>query len=135
MPKGADPATHLKLGRGGLADIEWTVQLVQMRYAHTHESLRTTRTLQALDAARELNLISEEDHEALSSSWRFVSRIRDAIMLLRGRPSDSMVQNPDEQAGLAHLLGYGADQGQALVDEYLRLTRRARKSVEKIFYG
>lgn len=135
LPKGADPATHLKLGRGGLADIEWTVQLVQMRYAHTHESLRTTRTLQALDAARELNLISEEDHEALSSSWRFVSRIRDAIMLLRGRPSDSMVQNPDEQAGLAHLLGYGADQGQALVDEYLRLTRRARKSVEKIFYG
>ena len=34
LPRGADPATHTKLGRGGLADIEWTVQLLQMREAH-----------------------------------------------------------------------------------------------------
>ena len=33
LPRGADPATHTKLGRGGLADIEWTVQLLQLRHA------------------------------------------------------------------------------------------------------
>ena len=33
LPRGADPHTHLKLGRGGLADIEWTVQLLQLRHA------------------------------------------------------------------------------------------------------
>ena len=33
LPRGADPKSHLKLGRGGLADIEWTVQLLQMRHA------------------------------------------------------------------------------------------------------
>ena len=35
LPRGADPATHTKLGRGGLADVEWTVQLLQLRYGAT----------------------------------------------------------------------------------------------------
>ena len=45
LPRGADPATHTKLGRGGLADVEWTVQLLQLRHGHAHAGLRTTRTL------------------------------------------------------------------------------------------
>ena len=48
LPRGADPHLHLKLGRGGLADIEWTVQLLQMRHAGQHPGLRTPRTLDAL---------------------------------------------------------------------------------------
>ena len=51
LPRGADPNTHLKLGRGGLADIEWTVQLLQMRHAGAVPGLRTPRTLDALGAA------------------------------------------------------------------------------------
>src|SRR4029079_503796 len=50
LPRGADPATHAKLGRGGLADVEWAVQLLQLRYAHSLPSLRTPRTLDALTA-------------------------------------------------------------------------------------
>ena len=53
LPRGADPHTHLKLGRGGLADIEWTVQLLQLRYAGRVPALRSPRTLTALDAARD----------------------------------------------------------------------------------
>ncbi len=51
LPRGADPHTHLKLGRGGLADVEWTVQLLQMRHAGRVEGLRTPQTLEALEAA------------------------------------------------------------------------------------
>ena len=45
LPRGADPATHFKLGRGGLSDVEWTVQLLQMEHAGTVPELRTTKTL------------------------------------------------------------------------------------------
>ena len=58
LPRGADPQTHLKLGRGGLADIEWTVQLLQMRHAGSVPGLRTTRTLEALDAALDAGLLA-----------------------------------------------------------------------------
>ena len=61
LPRGADPQTHLKLGRGGLADIEWTVQLLQLRYAGTVPALRSPRTLTALDAARAADLLSDAD--------------------------------------------------------------------------
>ena len=50
LPRGADPATHTKLGRGGLSDVEWTVQMLQMQHAAAEESLRTTSTVEALAA-------------------------------------------------------------------------------------
>ena len=50
MPRGTDPAMHLKLGPGGLSDVEWVVQLMQLRHAHEVPGLRTTRTLGALAA-------------------------------------------------------------------------------------
>ena len=53
LPRGADPALHTKLGRGGLADIEWTVQLLQLQHAAAFEELRTTGTLPALSAAQD----------------------------------------------------------------------------------
>ena len=58
LPRGADPNTHTKLGRGGLADIEWTVQLLQLRYASEIEALHNTSTLESLDAAAEAGLIT-----------------------------------------------------------------------------
>jgi glutamate-ammonia-ligase adenylyltransferase len=50
LPRGADPNTHTKLGRGGLADVEWAVQLLQLRHAYALPELRMTRTLEALAA-------------------------------------------------------------------------------------
>ena len=64
-----------------------------------------------------------------------VSRIRNAVVLMRAKPAESMVEQADERAGVAHLLGYGADQSERMVDEYLRTTRYARKVVEKVFYA
>jgi glutamate-ammonia-ligase adenylyltransferase len=135
LPRGANPNTHLKLGRGGIADVEWTVQLLQMQHADAVPELRTTRTLPALHAAREADLISADDAETLESAWRLVSRIRNAVVLMRGKSADSMVEQVPERAGVAHLLGYGMDQSEQMVDDYLRTTRQARKVVERIFYG
>ncbi|HEU5456567.1 MAG TPA: bifunctional [glutamine synthetase] adenylyltransferase/[glutamine synthetase]-adenylyl-L-tyrosine phosphorylase, partial [Nocardioides sp.] len=73
LPRGADRNTHLKLGRGGLADIEWTVQLLQLQHAGEVAGLRTPRTLTALAAAAEAGLIEKEDAEWLAHGWRTVS--------------------------------------------------------------
>ena len=134
LPRGADPAMHLKLGRGGLADVEWTVQLLQMQHAYQVDRLRTPQTLPALSAAREAGLIDNADGEALEVAWRFVSRVRNAIVLVRSKPSDSLPTHADDRAGVAFLLGYG-DESERMIDEYRRVTRHARAIVERIFWG
>jgi [glutamine synthetase] adenylyltransferase / [glutamine synthetase]-adenylyl-L-tyrosine phosphorylase len=134
LPRGADPATHTKLGRGGLADIEWTVQLLQMRHAGTVPGLRTTSTLGALRAGVEADLVDEDDAEVLSRAWRLVSRVRNAMMLVRARPSDSLPREPRERSGVAFVCGYGADGAESMLDDYLRTTRRARAVVDRIFW-
>ena len=48
MPRGVEPALQVKLGPGGLSDVEWTVQMLQLRHAFAVPGLRTTRTLPAL---------------------------------------------------------------------------------------
>ena len=135
LPRGANPATHLKLGRGGLADVEWTVQLLQMQHAHAVPELRTTRTIEALRGASKAELIDLDDAETLEAAWRMVSRIRNAVMLMRGKAAESMVEQADERSGVAHLLGYGGDDSERMVDDYLRTTRQARQVVERIFYA
>lgn len=135
LPRGADPATHLKLGRGGLGDIEWTVQLLQMQYAGRVASLRTPRTLAALQAAEEAELVSAEDALTLRDAWRTVSRVRNAIMLVRGRPSDQIPRDVRELSAVAAVLGYQPGTNDELVNDYLRVTRRARAVVERLFWG
>ncbi|MET0822121.1 MAG: bifunctional [glutamine synthetase] adenylyltransferase/[glutamine synthetase]-adenylyl-L-tyrosine phosphorylase [Aeromicrobium sp.] len=134
LPRGANAKTHLKLGRGGLADVEWTVQLLQMQHAHAVPAMRTTRTLDALHAAVEAELVTADDAETLEAAWRLVSRIRNAVVLMRGKPAESMVEHAGERAGVAHLLGYGMEHSERMMDDYLRTTRHARQVVERIFY-
>jgi len=134
LPRGADPALHLKLGRGGLADVEWTIQLLQMRHAHRVEGMQTTQTMTALNAAAAAGIVETDDAEVLSEAWRMASRVRNAVMLVRGRPADAMPAGMQDRAGVAYLLGYWPD-GERMVDDYRRATRRARAVVEQIFWG
>ena len=135
MPRGVDPALHLKLGPGGLADVEWVAQLLQLRYAAAVPELRTTRTLGALASASAAGLISAADVRTLTDAWLLASRIRDAVMLVRGRPSDSLPTLPADLAVVARVLGYPPDGSQDLVQDWRRTARRARAVMERIFYG
>ncbi|MFC0861130.1 bifunctional [glutamine synthetase] adenylyltransferase/[glutamine synthetase]-adenylyl-L-tyrosine phosphorylase [Sphaerimonospora cavernae] len=134
LPRGADPALHTKLGRGGLADVEWTAQLIQLRHAAAVPELRTTRTLEALRAAVQEGLLGPADEAELARAWRLASRIRDAIMLVRGRAGDSVPTLVKERTLVARTLGYPPDGSEDFVDDYRRVTRRARAVVERVFY-
>ncbi|MDD2857650.1 MAG: bifunctional [glutamine synthetase] adenylyltransferase/[glutamine synthetase]-adenylyl-L-tyrosine phosphorylase, partial [Candidatus Nanopelagicales bacterium] len=134
LPRGADPSLHIKLGRGGLSDVEWVAQLLQLQHAHVIPELRTTRTIEALEAASERGLLAHEDADALRTSWQFASRIRDAVMLVRAHASDSVPTDLRELRGIAYVLGYGPDESGRVLEDYRRVTRRARNVVERVFY-
>lgn len=133
LPRGADPQTHIKLGRGGIADIEWTVQLLQLEHAARRPSLRTTSTIDALQALEALEMITPAEAAILLEAWINASALRNAIALTHARSSDSL----PTQLGELRLLGYvrGRMSGAELVDQYRRLSRRARAVMEKYVYG
>ncbi|WP_392754171.1 bifunctional [glutamine synthetase] adenylyltransferase/[glutamine synthetase]-adenylyl-L-tyrosine phosphorylase [Streptomyces sp. LN590] len=135
MPRGADPTLHTKLGRGGLSDVEWTVQLMQMQHGWMEPGLRTTRTREALAAACAAGLIPGEDAQTLDEAWVLATRVRNAVMLVRGRPGDTFPSGPRELTAVGRYLGYEPGHVGDMLDDYRRITRRARAVVEERFYG
>ncbi len=135
LPRGADPGRHLKLGRGGMADVEWTVQLLQLRHAFAVPGLRHTGTMTALRVAYEHGLVDQADAEAMAAAWRLASRLRNAAVLWRGRPVDALPSDLRDLDGVARIVGYPPGSAAQLVDDYRRTTRRARAVVERVFYG
>ncbi|MFI8432542.1 bifunctional [glutamine synthetase] adenylyltransferase/[glutamine synthetase]-adenylyl-L-tyrosine phosphorylase [Streptomyces sp. NPDC079020] len=135
MPRGADPTLHTKLGRGGLSDVEWTVQLLQMRHGWAEPGLRTTRTREALAAACAAELIPAEDAQVLDDAWVLATRVRNAVMLVRGRPGDMFPSDAREMTAVGRYLGYEPGHVGDMLDDYRRITRRARAVVEERFYG
>ena len=136
MPRGVDPALHLKLGPGGLTDVEWVAQLLQLRHAHAVPALRTTRTHRGA-AARAAT--RPDRRPATPRRWPrpgcSATRIRNAVMLVRGRPGDTVPSSPPELGAVARLLGYAPDASQDLVQDDRRAARRARAVMERLFYG
>lgn len=139
LPRGVDPARHLKLGRGGIADVEWTAQLLQLEHAHDVPGLRTTATLEALEAAASAGLLDRDDCRELTDAWELASRLRDALVLWTGRTggahADVLPHDRQALAGLARVLGYPSGSGGELEEVYLRTARRARAVVERVFYA
>lgn len=135
LPRGADPKTHTKLGRGGLADIEWTVQLLQLRHAHEVPALHTTSTLEALNAIGAAELIAEGDVDLLRQAWLTATRARNALVLVRGKPTDQLPGPGRQLNAVAVAAGWDSDDGGEFLDNYLRVTRRAKAVVRKVFDG
>jgi glutamate-ammonia-ligase adenylyltransferase len=135
LPRGADPSTHTKLGRGGLADVEWTVQLLQLRHGAVLPDLRTTSTVDGIRAARDADLLAEPDAVELLAAWLLATKARNATMLVRGKASDQLPSAIRELHAVADLVSgrNAADPGEFL-DEYRRTARRARAVVERVFY-
>ena len=135
LPQGADPARHLKLGRGSLSDVEWLVQLVQLEHAHEVPELRTTSTLTALDAAVDAGLVSRPDADRLRAAWLIASRARSAMTLWTAKTADVLPTDRQALEGVARLMEYPPHSATQLEEDYLRTTRIARQVFERLFYG
>jgi [glutamine synthetase] adenylyltransferase / [glutamine synthetase]-adenylyl-L-tyrosine phosphorylase len=135
IPPTEDPRFHLKLGRGSLSDVEFTVQLLQLQHGACHPEVRATSTIDALHRLRNAGLLDPGDAGALEDAYRFCERARNARYLLTGKPGDALPTDGREAARLARLLGYVYRPQASLRDDYRRMTRRARRVVERVFYG
>ncbi|WP_409485488.1 bifunctional [glutamine synthetase] adenylyltransferase/[glutamine synthetase]-adenylyl-L-tyrosine phosphorylase [Arsenicicoccus dermatophilus] len=135
LPRGADRRTHLKLGTGGLSDVEWTVQVIQLQRAYAEPALRVTGTPEAVAAARDAGLLATVEAGLLVEAWTSATRLRNAGMLWRGRPMESVPAGHRDAEGVARLVGRGPGEGQQLVDDYLRVARRVRAVVDRRLYG
>ena len=138
LPRGADPATHTKLGRGGLGDVEWTLQLLQLQHAHDVPALRRTGTLAGLAEAGSAGILAVDDARTLTAAWTMATRTRNAIMLVTAKADDQLPATASGSVlvGIGRAMGYpaGFEPGQ-LDDDYRRLARRARRVVERTFYA
>jgi glutamate-ammonia-ligase adenylyltransferase len=135
LPQGADPARHLKLGRGSLSDVEWFVQLLQLQHASTEPALRTTSTLEALAAAARADLVAEPDAGKLRAAWIIASRARSALTLWTAKTTDVLPVDRQALEGVARLMEYPRGGASQLEQDYLRTTRLARQVFEREFYG
>jgi len=135
IPKGIDPRNHVKLGPGGLSDVEWTVQCLQLAHTGGILDLRTTSTVDALDTATQVGIIDPEDAEALRAAFLLASRIRNAITILRDKPSDLMPVNASDLDQVGQILGYAKGSGSHVRDDWHKLARRARVVVDRLFWG
>lgn len=126
---------NLKLGPGGLSDVEWTVQLLQLQHAGRLPELRMQSTLDALRALRVADLVDAADAAALERAWRLASELRNKTMLVRGRASDQLPSDPRETASVAMLLGYQHGQASQLMEDWAKAARHAAQVVGRLFWG
>jgi glutamate-ammonia-ligase adenylyltransferase len=127
VPPGEDPEFHLKLGPGSLSDVEWTAQLLQLR-----NGVRAEGTLDALQALAGAGALAADDAKVLAEAYRFCEATRNRLYLVRGHAGDSLPPPGHQLTTLARSLGTTAPE---LREQYRRLTRRARRVVERLFYG
>jgi len=137
IPPSDDPEFHLKLGRGSLADVEWTVQLLQLR-----TGVRGPGTREALDRLEQAGTLSKTDAAFLRDAHQFCGITRNRWHLVGnylagaggvvGAGADALPRQTELQSRLARSLGTTPAE---LRESYRRVTRRSRKVVERVFYG
>ncbi|MHB1422205.1 MAG: bifunctional [glutamate--ammonia ligase]-adenylyl-L-tyrosine phosphorylase/[glutamate--ammonia-ligase] adenylyltransferase [Gemmataceae bacterium] len=124
------PPSNLKRGPGGLADIEFAVQLLQIKYGRELPALRLPNTWQALEALSGADLLSAEEQTALSAAYDFLLRVQNRLRLVHNRTIDELPELPEEIDKLARRLGH--DTGQRFLVEFEQHRKRTRELFSRI---
>ncbi|MFM8304028.1 MAG: bifunctional [glutamine synthetase] adenylyltransferase/[glutamine synthetase]-adenylyl-L-tyrosine phosphorylase [Actinomycetota bacterium] len=134
IPPGEDPQFHLKLGKGALTDVEFAVQLLQLQHCGSTPAIRTPATIEGIHRLVAAGLLAAEDGATMEEAYRFCERARNARYLVLGQPGDALPGSP-EDVRIGRLLGFTHEPRTELRDEFRRVTRRARRVVDRVFYG
>ena len=124
---------HFKLGIGSLADVQFAVELSLMRHGGEHPEIRSRRTLEAIDRLAAAKLMSGSVARDLGEAFVFCTDVKNALEMDRRLHAEAVPPNPTEQTALARRLGYEEYPRQSFIDDYLRVTRRARRAMERVF--
>lgn len=126
---------HFKLGYGGLADVQFAVELSQLRHGRAHPELRGRHTLDALEALARERLIEDGAALALGEASVFLNEVKNALEIDHRVHAEAIPPTPEAQVALARRLGYEEFARARFLEDYRRITRRARRAMERVFYG
>ena len=128
---------HVKLGRGGMADIEFAVQLLQLAHGAERPALRGGNTLKVLEAAGHEGLLAEEEVACLRAAYRFLRAVQNRLRVASDLGNSSLPEEASRRDRLARRLGYEAEEGRApgerLLADYLRYTEQVRTIYDATF--
>jgi [glutamine synthetase] adenylyltransferase / [glutamine synthetase]-adenylyl-L-tyrosine phosphorylase len=126
----AAAAGDLKRGPGGIVDIEFLVQMLQLKHARGNSRLRVPNTLAALEELYRAGLLPVDDYELFDASYRLLRTIEGRLRLMNSAARDQLPQDPVELTKLASLLHYPSSDG--LLIDYENATRQIRRRFERL---
>ena len=131
--------SNIKMGYGGIRDIEFTLQMLQLKRGVRYPVLQTRNTFQGLIALRELELLPQNDCQTLIEGYEMVRRIENRLQLYENRRTFHLPQEPERRRWLARSLGFKdspQETAEYLFERRLRKLRQAcRKIFERVFFG
>ena len=136
----AELQRDVKLGRGGLRDVEFAVQLMQMVHGRSDEKLRVRSTLEAVDALTDGGYIGRTDGANMHASYEFLRTLEHRLQLQRLSRTHLLPDPADDDAmrwlaRAAHIRPEGNDDAAAVLRRDLRhQAGRVRELHEKLFY-
>lgn len=131
LARGMEGECNIKLGRGGIREIEFFIQALQLVYAGKNPVLRQKNTLQALTALKDARLISADDHSRLSEAYRFLRTVEHRIQVVQERQTHNLPKKDDEFQALARRCGFLRPDGV----ERFRSTLEEHRSHVSTVYG
>lgn len=112
---------NIKTGRGGIVDIEFLVQMLQLRYGQQHSTLRQRATLSALAALRDAEILAAEEYQLLTHGYRFLRTLENRLRIEQDQPVEALENSKEQLLSVARRLGYDGDDAAAqLLADYQR---------------
>ncbi|MFI5056351.1 MAG: DUF294 nucleotidyltransferase-like domain-containing protein, partial [Actinomycetota bacterium] len=124
---------HFKLGYGSLADVQFAVEMLLLRHGGPVPEVRTVSTLQGIEVLAANRLLEQSVARDLGEAFVFLNDVKCAMEVDRRVHAEAIPPGADEQTSLARRLGYEEYPRQSFMDDYLRITRRARRAMERVF--
>ena len=136
LAKEKDGSYNIKTGRGGMVDVEFTIQYLQLRYGCNYPELRTTNTIIALKEIRSLNLLPEGDAETLLIGYKFLRKLENRLRIIHDYSVNDLTGPRNYMDKLARRLGYDPklkNPGVELISDYEETTGKIRDVYQRIF--
>ncbi|MEW6297798.1 MAG: bifunctional [glutamate--ammonia ligase]-adenylyl-L-tyrosine phosphorylase/[glutamate--ammonia-ligase] adenylyltransferase [Thermodesulfobacteriota bacterium] len=125
---------NIKTGRGGIVDIEFLVQMLQLRYGQRLPALRQRATLPALEALYACGILAEEDYRTLTQGYRFLRTLENRLRIEQDQPVEALEGDGGHLIALARRLGYeGEDAAGRLLADYQGQREAIRACYNKLF--
>ena len=127
---------NIKTGRGGIVDVEFIVQYLQLKFGRDHEVIRSPSTVAALKAIRLERLIADSDIETLFTGYKFLRRLENRLRIIHDYSMNDLSGSPEYLDKLARQLGYDLKlrhPGEIFMAEYESITSAIRDCFDKVF--